>query len=391
MRRVGKVLKLTRRPVEVRLDGSYEEIGIRSFGRGVFHKEPVSGAQLGSKRVFRIEPGDLLLSNVFAWEGAVAVAGHAEQGKIGSHRFMTYVPINDDEIDTNWASWFFRSEPGLELIRQASPGSAGRNRTLAIDRFEALAIPLPPIDEQRRVASYLDRVSETVDAAFERKRHAELLFDAMTDSRESQLIASLGAAGIPFRRLSEVAEINPRPARLTADEVVSFVPMAAVDADTGSISGAEVRSVMEVGTGYKQFRREDVIFARITPCMQNGKSAVFSERDFGFGSTEFHVVRTGDGVTAEYIHRILRTRQLREKAAEHFTGTAGQQRVPAEFLRQVLIPVPPSHQHQQEIVARLDAFRTEARAFRTISLDADALASSLLPASLNATFAGYTD
>jgi type I restriction enzyme, S subunit len=156
--RVGDVLSLQRRMVKVDFDGTYEEIGIRSFGRGVFHKEPVPGAALGMKRVFRIEPGDLLLSNVFAWEGAIAVAAEAERGKIGSHRFMTYTAV-DNRIETAWASWFFRSEPGLELIRKASPGSAGRNRTLAIDRFEALQIPLPPIDEQRQVAVELDRVA----------------------------------------------------------------------------------------------------------------------------------------------------------------------------------------------------------------------------------------
>jgi type I restriction enzyme S subunit len=118
----------------------YQEIGVRSFGRGIFHKEPVAGTDLGNKRVFQIEPGDLVISNVFAWEGAIAVASGAEAGRIGSHRFMTFVAI-DDRIETSWAAWFFRSEPGLELIGRASPGSAGRNRTLAIDRFESLEIP----------------------------------------------------------------------------------------------------------------------------------------------------------------------------------------------------------------------------------------------------------
>lgn len=179
--RVGEVLTLTRRPVHVHLDESYEEIGIRSFGRGVFHKEPLSGAQLGSKRVFRIEPGDLLLSNVFAWEGAVAVAGEGERGKIGSHRFMTYTPV-DNRIDTNWASWFFRSEAGLELIRQASPGSAGRNRTLAIDRFEALEIPLPPIDDQRRVAGSLDRIKTVSDTVARLAQRAADLSSAIIAS-----------------------------------------------------------------------------------------------------------------------------------------------------------------------------------------------------------------
>ena len=132
--RVGDVMKLQRREASVQLDADYMEIGVRSFGRGIFHKEPVSGLSLGSKRVFLIEPGDLVLSNVFAWEGAIAVASEAEKGRIGSHRFMTFTPTNG-RIDTSWARWWFLSEPGLELIRKASPGSAGRNRTLAIDRF----------------------------------------------------------------------------------------------------------------------------------------------------------------------------------------------------------------------------------------------------------------
>jgi type I restriction enzyme, S subunit len=159
--RVGDLLSLKRRTVTVELESEYGEIGIRSFGRGIFHKEPVTGAALGSKRVFWIEPGDLVISNVFAWEGAIAVASHAESGRIGSHRFMTFVPV-DQRIDITWVAWFFQSGPGLELIRQASPGSAGRNRTLAIERFETIKIPLPPLDEQQRVAQCLDRCSSEV-------------------------------------------------------------------------------------------------------------------------------------------------------------------------------------------------------------------------------------
>lgn len=159
--RVGDVLSLQRRSVVVEPDVEYEEIGVRSFGRGIFHKDPVTGVDLAKKRVFRIEPGDLVISNVFAWEGAVAVASDAESGKIGSHRFMTFVPI-DRRAHPRWLYWFFRSEAGLELMRRASPGSAGRNRTLAVKRFEALELPLPPLEEQRRVAGLLDRAQSGV-------------------------------------------------------------------------------------------------------------------------------------------------------------------------------------------------------------------------------------
>lgn len=386
--RVGDVLSLQRRSVDIEPLTEYSLIGVYSFGKGIFHREPRRGSELGDYRFFSIAPGDLVLSNIQAWEGAIACAQERDAGTIGTHRFLTYVS-RDGQVDTAWAKWFFLSEPGMELIRKAAPGTTIRNRTLAIDRFEALEIPLPPIDEQRQVASQLDRLSEVVQLASERRRHGETLFRALTDSRESELIAGLGKTGVPARRLADVAEINPRPTRLAADTLVSFVPMAAVDADTGSVSDAEVRSVAELGAGYKQFRRGDVIFARITPCMQNGKSAVFSDRDYGLGSTEFHVVRPGNEVSAEYIHRILRTRAVRLNATEHFTGTAGQQRVPADFLRELLVPIP-SREDQQEIVASLDALRASAGEFRALNQKASALARSLLPASLNATFTRLT-
>ena len=179
--RVGDVLSLERRVVQVDPSAIYGEIGIRSFGKGIFHKEPVSGLDLGNKRVFRIEPGDLVISNVFAWEGAIAVASDAEEAKIGSHRFMTFAPRNN-RIDTSWASWFFRSEPGLKLIRQASPGSAGRNRTLAIGRFENLEIPLPSLDKQRRVALLLD------------KAHAGMALTSDRVDRSRPVVAAMQAA-----------------------------------------------------------------------------------------------------------------------------------------------------------------------------------------------------
>lgn len=197
--RVGDVLRLERRQVQVDPSERYEEIGVRSFGRGIFHKEPVEGITLGNKRVFKIQPGDLVISNVFGWEGAIAVASQAEAGKIGSHRFMTFVPP-DGRIDTSWAAWFFRSEPGLGLIRKASPGSAGRNKTLAVQRFEDLVIPLPPIEEQLHVAARLDglatissRVSTHIVRADELARAMQVsLASGRGDGHDSWVEIQLG-------------------------------------------------------------------------------------------------------------------------------------------------------------------------------------------------------
>ncbi|MBB5774053.1 restriction endonuclease subunit S [Nonomuraea jabiensis] len=155
---VGEVIRLTRRQVDVAENDTYREIGIRSFGRGVFHKEPVTGAELGGKRVFAIEPGDLLFSNVFAWEGAVALAGDAERGYIGSHRFMTYL-VDTERADASYLRHYFTSSAGLEVIRRSSPGSAGRNKTLGIKNFEAQHILLPSLPEQQRIGRHLDALA----------------------------------------------------------------------------------------------------------------------------------------------------------------------------------------------------------------------------------------
>lgn len=180
--RVSEVLRLEKRWVTVDPLGEYQEIGVRSFGRGIFHKEPVTGADLGNKRIRKIEPGDLVFSNVFAWEGAVALASDAESGKVGSHRFMTYV-VAADEIDPRFLLYFFVSERGRRLLGQASPGSAGRNRTLAIERFEALEIPIPPLHEQRSLVASVEDAKRVV-------REATVAADAF-DTARRQLLRSL--------------------------------------------------------------------------------------------------------------------------------------------------------------------------------------------------------
>jgi type I restriction enzyme, S subunit len=169
MRTVGSVMKLQRRAVRVEPGNLYREIGLRSFGKGVFHKLPVTGESLGTKRIFSIEPGDLLFSSVFAWEGAVARAADTERGRVGSHRFMTYV-VDDAVIDADYLRFFFLSASGLEVLRRCSPGGAGRNKTLGIKSFQAAQIPVPPLPEQQRIARMLlaaEQVSLRLNAEYE--------------------------------------------------------------------------------------------------------------------------------------------------------------------------------------------------------------------------------
>lgn len=145
----AEVAKLVRRRVETQPEESYAELGIRSFGRGTFHKPLLTGQQLGGKRVFRIHSGDLIFMNVFAWEGAIAVAQSDDNGRVASHRFMTH-EVMPSHATPEFLCHHFLTDHGIEQIRAASPGSAGRNRTLGITKLNAIRIPMPLIEDQRR-------------------------------------------------------------------------------------------------------------------------------------------------------------------------------------------------------------------------------------------------
>lgn len=159
--------------------------------------------------------------------------------------------------------------------------------------------------------------------------------------------------------LGTACEINPpRPklASLSDETQVLFVPMAAVDDVRGEITGPETRPLGEVrDKSFRTFSSNDVLFAKITPCMENGKAAIAPDitNGLGFGSTEFHILRPNKDVSARFIWHFVRQQTFRKLAEEQMTGTVGQARVPADFLRNFPIDLPP--RPVQDLVAdRLD-------------------------------------
>jgi type I restriction enzyme S subunit len=141
------IAPLVRRPIAVDPDGSYLELGVRSFGKGTFRKPSLSGIEVGNKRLFEIHEGDLLFNIVFAWEGAVALASAADHGRVGSHRFLTCVP-DPQRATSKFLLYYFLTAEGTERLGAASPGGAGRNRTLGLKGLESIVVPVPCLDAQ---------------------------------------------------------------------------------------------------------------------------------------------------------------------------------------------------------------------------------------------------
>lgn len=147
--------------VDVRQDKFYQEIGIRSHGKGVFHKTPVSGKSLGNKRVFWIKKNVFILNIVFAWEQAVAKTTENEIGLIASHRFPMFEP-KKGLTDLDYFLGFFLTKKGKHLLGLASPGGAGRNKTLGQKVFDELNVVHPSLPEQQKIASFLSVVEQKI-------------------------------------------------------------------------------------------------------------------------------------------------------------------------------------------------------------------------------------
>ncbi len=164
--------------------------------------------------------------------------------------------------------------------------------------------------------------------------------------------------------LGEIAQINPRlPKSVRSGEeyAVSFLPMAAVLED-GTIAEEEMRPLSEVLKGYTYFERDDVIFAKITPCFENGKAAhlVNLGTQVGFGSTEFHVLRPGHHLDARYLFHMVWNPRFRFMESKKMAGAAGQKRVPVDAVRDYKIPLLPLPE-QKRIAAILDKADTIRR------------------------------
>ena len=290
---------------------------------------------------YEVNDGDVLISwsaslGVYVWKGEKAV--------LNQHIFK--VVFDKSEVDKN----FFVHQVQNILENAASEAHGATMKHLTKPVFDALPFYLPSIEKQKEIASVLDKATELI--ALRKEQLAKL--DQLVKSRFIELFGMPGVDdfGWGLTSLGNICYINPKKGqdpRLSSGVEVSFVPMPAVT-ERGEIDATAVKEYDEVKTGFTYFAENDVLFAKITPCMENGKGAVARglHNGLGFGSTEFHVLRPISGKSNPYwIYTLTAFSQFREDAASNMTGSAGQRRVPASFLENYRVAVPPIELQEQ--------------------------------------------
>jgi type I restriction enzyme, S subunit len=316
----------------------------------------------------RARTGDIAYNMMRMWQGAVGVA--PTDGLV-SPAYVVARPYED--VEPRYYAYLFRTAAYLQQAAIESRGIVPDRNRLYWDAFKAMPSVYPPRDEQRAITDYLDQLSDLVRRFSASKRKVRAAIDRQMEA-EFQVALTTGLCPQVERQTTTVPWLQAVPATWRVDKLkrfvtfnpsrsesgvhrddereVVFLPMERVSTD-GTVDDAELRSIRDVAEGYTYFRRGDVILAKITPCFENGKGACLTElaTEFGFGSSEFIVMRPRPGLTSEYLDLMLRMPLFRQLGEEAMTGAAGQQRISMSFLENFTVAVPPLDEQQQIVGA----------------------------------------
>ena len=275
-------------------------------------------------------------------------------------------------VSKNFLFYYLLQQEFQDSCIRNSKGIAQLNMSTEWLKEQPLCIP--PLGEQRRIVDRIERLFLKLDEAKEKAqyvldsfetRKATILHKAFTGELTAKWRAENGVELDSWNQgcLNDFCEVNPKKAAtkdLPDDLEVSFVPMTALSDTLGEITDPQVRKLQEVRNGFTNFSEGDVVFAKITPCMENGKTAVVGPlvNNLGFGTTEFYVLRCSKMLFNRYLYHLVRSRTFRAEAKAVMTGAVGQQRVPKSFLEDYPLTIP-SVPEQIEIVRILDSLFTK--------------------------------
>lgn len=433
LKKIGSFLTRNKTAITVEDNVSYKRVTIKTNNGGCYLRDELSGKLIGTKQQFVISQGQFILSKIDARNGAMGVVPSECDKAIITGNFWTF-DVNENLIDSQYLSLVTTTKAFVDFAEKASNGTTNRHY-LQESLFLSQKIPLPTIDEQRKlVSAYNNKISQsealemqaaqveqdiegyllselgikqkgytqaepTTTIASEpqveyvvsnrqledwadtyhwgdeiKKKYRFLKFVRFKDVVEWRYDRMVGGNNkllystiYPNYKLGQLLDINPTTSfsNLDGSDEISFIPMECISDKYGEWKEKRICKV-SLSKGYTKFSDGDLIWARITPCMQNGKSAIVYglENGYGCGSTEFHVIRNhNENLNLRYIHLLLRLPAVLKDAMKSFTGSAGQQRVPKSYLEQLSVPVP-SLNIQSTIVEHINKQKEQIKQLR---------------------------
>jgi type I restriction enzyme S subunit len=318
---LAEIVTPIHRSVDVNPDKDYQEIGVYCFGRGIFHKNPRKGLEVGDKRLFEMKEGDLILQNVFAWEGAIAQCSVEDDGLYGSHRYLTY-RVDESRCFPSYLVKYLCTPDGLRQIETISPGSAGRNRTLARNRINEIMVPLPPLDEQLHIVARIENVSRKIAVVTELLTESCLEAKSILQSALFEIFVKK-AKGWKQAKLSSVVAISDKQVDPTLPEYRALPHISGENMESGTCRLLPYRTAEEDGvrSGNYLFGPDAVLYSKIRPYLRKAIHVHFE----GVCSAEVYPIRCING---EMAPQFLKWALIAQPFTDYANKLSGRTRMP---------------------------------------------------------------
>ncbi len=387
---LGDLLRLERRPVTVVPDARYAEIGIYSFGRGIFHKQPRTGLEVGDKELFLVKEGDFILQITFAWEGAVALASAAENGMYGSVRFPTF-RVDENRCYPPYLVNYFRTAGGREQLLRISPGSAGRNRVLSLKRISEVFVALPALEEQRRVVARIDEVAARIDEVRTLQRQAAEEAQALGASSITRVLEGFPLDGC----LGDVLLEKPRNGwSARCDNAESGTPVLTLRAITGyRYRASEFKRTREPTSPQAHYwlRDGDLLITRSNTPELVGHAAIYngSPSPCIYPDLMMRLVVDEGHVDKRFVHYWLRSIPVREYIGRVARGTSPtMKKISQGAVMNIPFPSELALPEQHRIVAYLDGLEAKMDTLKLFQGETSTGLDALFPSVLDRAFKG---
>lgn len=331
--------------IYVDIDSVEKETGIIHYDKKILGQDAPSRARRIAHK------GDTIISTVRPNLHGFAFVDKELVDTVFSTGFAIMRPKNSEKVLSKYIYILFQNYP---LLMQQMVDKMGKGQYPSINAkdIKALKIPLPPLLIQQQIVDECEKI----DAEYESTRMSIDDYRKKIEDLFDQLDVISNRGGYRLERLDRMCSFNPSKSsvsHIAPDTLVSFIEMASVS-DKGYISSKVDRLLGDVLKGsYTYFLEGDIIVAKITPCMENGKCAIARNltNGIGFGSSEFHVFECGKQIRNEFLFGYLNRDSIRQRAASVMTGSSGHRRVPISFYEELEIPVL-SLSEQDEIIKK---------------------------------------
>lgn len=361
IKKLGEVCEIERggspRPIKEYLTDSQEGINWIKIGDADGSKYITKTKEKikpeGIKKSRYVYSGDFLLSNSmsFGRPYILAIDGCIHDGWLVIHDTNNY-------FNKSYLYYYLGSSNIYQEFKRLAVGGVVNNLNTEI--VKNVKVYIPPLSEQERIVAELDLLSDVIAKKREQLKQLDTLAQSIFyDMFGDPFLMSNAKESVP---LGSICVINPHKSELKnidKNTLCSFVGMAQIG-ENGELTLEHNRAIKDVYKGFTFFREGDVLFAKITPCMENGKGAIAKRltNKIGFGSTEFHVIRPNNKITDKYIYYLLSIPSIRKWAESKMTGAGGQRRVPTSFFDELRI-ILPSLPLQQQFASKIESIEKQ--------------------------------